>query len=743
MAIWGYPSAEMATVGLAFWQWRYRDVTSVWASSRRQRQIRPEDRHDYDLFKKALGYYKDARYESVRHGFVSNLKEAANSFQPNHNLAVPDNACPKALIEFLNSRDQNTLFLDPRNYPGATSSGGRNLKKRIWLTFAECAVALNCDVHLSESTRASEADPAPEPPDFVRPGDLQPPAPESAISNILSLNIQAYNTGIRDSWPKKRSPEANNLVKEVASVFNDLLLYEHLFEGLDQLNPVRDLAVILKGVRSDHLRGQDVEKLIKMAQDTWYERISTRTVQVRSVPALPNNPLPEDEDFTAVYADLAEDRSIIEGAPDNNANSALARATGTTPEEKLLNLLEACKSKKSRKHLQQNLAQLMQLMAYVQYQGENSDHVTLQKMLDNSNNLCDAINQKSRTKADAARDAADSAGDLVTNDLIDIANALFTYFHGDPNTGELQNFSDYDTHLGAHLTISNWAGAPGLIMTLYSFGRIVTSWRQQSNWNRLTTIATFLSSGTYRGAQFTAFVAAPFWKKSISDSAKTVGHNCTCWAAVAGIVTGTLGVGLSLKEGIGLQRVGRRWNYIKKDRELIHSGFSENKIYGTFEKCVRRIARRKYRTALDGTASATSIGTSVIALVGTVGTLGLAATPIGWILFGAGLCIGVGLLGYKTKRRSGKREKWRRHQSEIAGRGLPRAPFWCKTTGDYYRFVVALFIFDASLDVLPTDSMNRAGKIMAWVLFGGKDEGAAAAEATQLGVQGILGYIKG
>ena len=123
-----------------------------------------------------------------------------------------------------------------------------------------------------------------------------------------------------------------------------------------------------------------------------------------------------------------------------------------------------------------------------------------------------------------------------------------------------------------------------------------------------------------------------------------------------------------------------------------------------------------------------------------LGTTGLAAAavtnPVGWCvagitLWGNGTCCAFLCVGFDTNPMA---------TCEI----LTKAFSFCKTTGDYHRWKVAVFIFSAV--VLP-----RHGRVGArhnflvgrWLGFvGGKTVMDLQWEITQMGVQGLIAFMR-
>jgi hypothetical protein len=231
------------------------------------------------------------------------------------------------------------------------------------------------------------------------------------------------------------------------------------------------------------------------------------------------------------------------------------------------------------------------------------------------------------------------------------------------------------------------------------------------------------------------------------DAAAAFSNTCSMVPGFAGGASALIRTGVALKKGYDLHRIGDRWSKLYEScKTEMDKVLAKKQVLFQFEKCMRRIKRREYRTVTDGGSSVGGIGSSTISLAVMFGvTVGSVTSIVGLVLILGGIAAGTGIAGYKYyKRRTKSSDKtWKKINEYIAEYNLPLAPPWCITTGDYYRHVVALFIYEASLDLLPDAHANYLGKQMAWVLFGGNDLDAAAAEAIRMGVGGITGFIKG
>jgi hypothetical protein len=316
---------------------------------------------------------------------------------------------------------------------------------------------------------------------------------------------------------------------------------------------------------------------------------------------------------------------------------------------------------------------------------------------------------------------AETTGELLTGDFVDLAEAIAN--------------DEEDNFWGKY---NEWGGAADILMSLWSFGKL---WQSIKN-RELSKeeLADFVLSQTNSGTQFANFLGT----KTIDNenTASTFASNCGWVLAPLGIVIGIKDSVSAAKDAWQLHHVGKRWEVIAPG--YARGGtFKDTDIMGVFKACVDRIGRRKFRTEMDGVSAASGVGTSIITIVGMVGAVGAAATPIGWILFGSGVGISVMLKGYKGVRRLKKQHWWKTGKEKLKD-GMTPAPFWCKTEGDYFRFAIAKYIYEGVLDSLPNPKANLLAKQFAWVLFGGDTEyKAATAEATKLGLAGIIGFIKG
>ncbi len=753
MVMWGYPLEEMATVALARWQHEHRAATIDLLNGV---DHEPND-NNYIQFKKALGHYNNARYSwAAAPEYRPYLLAAPEKYDKTRksdlrHIVTPDACEPQKIEAFFRKRIEAASsyvdapgvieakpFLEKQNYPEFKANSCRNLMKRVWLVCAECAVAINCEIHLSGTTktslkeRESKGELPLEKAEFINAGRADVEKVETAFSWMLDLAPFRSEDLQFDTWPQGSH--------EVAVRSRLELIWDHL-QLCDQCcgdnlssDPLRDLAVILTPVPTTSL---EMPVLLAKAKSTWLGRSPLFQLQKRG--SAQHSPVSQayaqGTRNSALYDYLKQSFDVIKDPSDGKELRAFdgisAGISGTGVEakqQKLISFLEKCQSldptgSKDTKYLQKHFADLMVIMTHIRIPPKvmkGRVQRNFAQRIKNTEQFLNKLNSR-----------IEISGDLLANDLVDAADALTTCIKdGDDFWG--------NKHMEGHATISNWAGAPGLLMSLYSFGGMVRSFQEL----KPQEAAVLIAKGTYAGAQFAQTLN---WMGALGkgkEAAKTFSDNCTSVAAMAAIVAGTVNLFRTLNRWGDISLVGKRWEIFQHFQGPGAEELRGNDIYQQFKKCVKQIGRRWRYEAADAVGTLASTSSSVIAFVGTVG-LASVTTPIGWAFVGTGLFVGLGIVVAKGIRRRYKERKWLLNKTRLVCGNLPGPPWWCETTGDYYRFVVAMYIYEAVLDLHSNPDANEAGKLMAWVLFGGNDKNTAAAEAAELGLAGIIGYIKG
>ena len=360
-------------------------------------------------------------------------------------------------------------------------------------------------------------------------------------------------------------------------------------------------------------------------------------------------------------------------------------------------------------------------------------------------------------------------------DILAITNASYDTFNGCVAT----NVSDVNIGVSNYVTDSAWANsffAPAIITLGGTIHKIMTTDWEKLDLKSIAGKTFFTSLGLARaGAQAAMFIkdGNKAWGiKPIMAGAKVS-------TEVAGIVTGSIGVFLNahlaykeLKEIAKLGGIsGRFEGVIERNSELkkhldviFHKGLSRHKIenddYEALDVILQKMHHRrsysaiKYTGAVAGIgAGATAIAIKVAAL--TAVTLSNAWNPVGWVLAITSIVAGLGFLGYTGGKRLYKIMRLKKLKKKIESK-KGHVPDFCKTTGDYWRFQAATMIYFSSiasrsketLKTYPAEALYRiaVGRAFAYILLGDPDkkkEGNALDTAFEMGVPGIMQYIKG